>query len=343
MVAHAAAVRLPDWLCNLNPLSVRIAFFCLSRNPLHQARRDWHRLCEHPSRLLTKKKEVTLGEIGTPIRAQTAYPPQSGIVPCDVGTHQRKIVASFATGRDSLRRDAGAAKSDGCSTRKGAIMTTLLHGAGRVLERPIEIHEAAAVRNFQQRAETNSRPNLPPSQDVFALFSGVIDQNTVQKFFNNFALITQQKTQNKHLHLLIQSYGGTISDGIALYNLLKTAPLEVSVYNSGSVQSAAAIYFLAGKRRVASRHAMFMLHRPTCAPQLMTTERLESVLASLKIDEQRLDSILRSHLNFSEAQWSDFRNNELWLAADDALKHGLITEIGEFSPPKGTQVFSFNL
>ncbi len=222
-------------------------------------------------------------------------------------------------------------------------MTTLLHGAGRVLEGPTEIPRSAAVRNFQQRAERVSDPNLRPSQDFFALFSGVIDQNTVQKFFKNFALITQQKAQNMHLHLLIQSNGGTISDGIALYNLLKSAPLDVSVYNSGSVQSAAVICFLAGKRRVASRHAMFMLHRPTCAPQLMTTDELESVLTSLKIDGQRLDSILRSHLNFSEAQWSDFRNKEFWFTADDALKHGLITEIGEFSPPKGTQVFSFNL
>jgi ATP-dependent Clp protease protease subunit len=215
--------------------------------------------------------------------------------------------------------------------------------AGRARESPIDIHKTIAVRNFPQGAEVDSRPSLPPTKDFFALFSGVIDQNTVQKFFNNFALITQQQAQNKHLHLLIQSYGGTISDGIALYNLLKSAPLEVSVYNSGSVQSAAAIYFLAGKRRVASRHAMFMLHRPTCAPQLMTTDRLESVLTSLKIDEHRLDSILRSYLTFSEAQWLDFRSKELWLGADDALTTGLITEIGEFSPPKGAQILSLNL
>lgn len=222
-------------------------------------------------------------------------------------------------------------------------MTTLLHKADRVLEGPTAIHRSAAVRNFQQRAETISDPNAPPSQDFFALFSGVIDQNSAQKFFKNFALVTQQKGQNKHLHLLIQSNGGTISDGIALFNLLQSAPLDVSVYNSGSVQSAAVICFLAARRRVASRHAMFMLHRPTCAPQLMTTDELASVLTSLKIDEQRLDSILRTHLDFSEAQWSDFRNKEFWFTADEALGLGLITEIGEFSPPTGTPILSFNL
>jgi ATP-dependent Clp protease protease subunit len=222
-------------------------------------------------------------------------------------------------------------------------MTTRIHETVRALESPVEFHGTVAVRNFRDKAGANSRPSLPPSRDLYALFSGVIDQTSVQKFFNNFALITQQRAPNKHLHLLVQSFGGTISDGIALYNLLKSAPLEISVYNSGCVQSAAAIYFLAGKRRVASRHAMFMLHRPTCAPQLMTTDRLESVLTSLRIDEQRLDSILRSYIDLSEAQWLDFRNNELWFGADDALTSGLITEIGEFSPPKGTRVFSFNL
>jgi ATP-dependent protease ClpP protease subunit len=75
----------------------------------------------------------------------------------------------------------------------------------------------------------------------------------------------------------------------------------------------------------------------------MTTDEMESVLTSLEFDERRVDNILRSSLNFSEAQWADLRNKDFWLTADDALKIGMVTEIGEFSPPKGSQVFSFNL
>jgi ATP-dependent protease ClpP protease subunit len=73
------------------------------------------------------------------------------------------------------------------------------------------------------------------------------------------------------------------------------------------------------------------------------SEKLESVLHSLRIDDARLDDILKAALKFSESQWSDLRNNEFWFTAEDALKSGMITEIGDFTPPRGQQIFSFNL
>ncbi|HZF00662.1 MAG TPA: ATP-dependent Clp protease proteolytic subunit [Methylomirabilota bacterium] len=190
----------------------------------------------------------------------------------------------------------------------------------------------------------NQNPAPPPQPpDFYGIFSGAIDQASLQKFFNNFAVVTQQPQPNKHLHLLVQSTGGTIADGTAMYNFLKAAPIDVFVYNSGCVQSMATVCFLAAKRRVVSRHATFMLHRASCAPQAMTMSRLADVLKSLEIDDGRMDAILKSHLKLSDEQWAHLRNNEFWFTADDALKSGLATEIGDFSPPKGAKILSFNL
>jgi ATP-dependent Clp protease protease subunit len=119
--------------------------------------------------------------------------------------------------------------------------------------------------------------------------------------------------------------------------------MDISVYNSGSVQSIATVIFLAGKRRVVSPHATFMLHRASCAPVALTSDKMEGALNSLKVDEARLEVILKFHLKLSDAQWSDLRNKEFWFTAEDGLKSGVATEIGDFSPPKGAQVFSFNL
>lgn len=196
-------------------------------------------------------------------------------------------------------------------------------------------------------ADMPAEPNKSSGHqaNIYGVFTGVIDQASVQKCLNTFALATQQPPldQTKHVHLLMQSTGGFIGDGIALYSFLKNAPLDVTAYNAGSLQSIAAICFLGAKRRIASRHATFMLHRATVSPQLAASEKLESALHSLRIDDARLDEILKSALKFSEAQWANLRNNEFWFTADDALKSGMITEIGEFSPPRGQQLFSFNL
>ncbi|MGA2029838.1 MAG: ATP-dependent Clp protease proteolytic subunit [Verrucomicrobiota bacterium] len=189
----------------------------------------------------------------------------------------------------------------------------------------------------------NQNPPPPQPPDFYGIFSGAIDQTSLQKFFNNFALVTQQPQPNKHLHLLVQSTGGSIADGTAMYNFLKTAAIDVSLYNSGSVQSMATLVFLAAKRRVVSQHATFMLHRASCAPQAMTTSRIADVLKSLKIDDDRMDAILKSHLKLSEEQWAQLRSNEFWFTAEDAIKNGLATEIGDFLPPKGSKILSFNL
>jgi ATP-dependent protease ClpP protease subunit len=72
----------------------------------------------------------------------------------------------------------------------------------------------------------------------------------VQKFSNIVALVTQAKPQPKRLHILFQSSGGTIVDSVFLYGFLKSCPVEITIYNCGSVQSGGAIAFLGAKRRI---------------------------------------------------------------------------------------------
>jgi ATP-dependent Clp protease protease subunit len=57
------------------------------------------------------------------------------------------------------------------------------------------------------------------------------------------------------LHLLIQSSGGMVGDGISLYNFFRSLPLDLHVYNTGTVASIAAIAFLGAKRRYTSANS----------------------------------------------------------------------------------------
>src|ERR1035437_5093122 len=98
-------------------------------------------------------------------------------------------------------------------------------------------------------------PPVPIPQDFYGVFAGPINEISFQKFCNTFTMVTQQKLPNKRLHLLIQSTGGIIGDGIALYNLLRKAPFDLCVYNSGSIQSIATVCFLAAPRRIANSNA----------------------------------------------------------------------------------------
>lgn len=183
---------------------------------------------------------------------------------------------------------------------------------------------------------TTPAPTLP--SEVYGVFCGLIDDDSVRRLFNSFAFATQNKIQ--HVHLLLQSTGGMVSDGVCLYNFLKALPIEVTLYNCGTISSIAVIAFLGAKKSKASAHATFMIHRTTGSPQSATSGRLHSVAESVVMDDKRTESILREHVKLSDEEWADLDKRDLWFSAEEAVKLGFATEIGEFGPPVGQQLFS---
>jgi ATP-dependent Clp protease protease subunit len=176
------------------------------------------------------------------------------------------------------------------------------------------------------------------ASEVWAIFAGVIDQGAVSRFFNGFTAASAN--QVGHLHLLFQSTGGTVADGVCLYNFLHTLPVEISLYNVGTVASAGALVYLGAKNRKASTTATFMLHRTQAAPLGATAERLQALGKSVMLDDQRTEAILRAHLKLPDDLWDVHRVADLWLSAEEAVKYGLATEIADFAPQKGMQLFS---
>jgi ATP-dependent protease ClpP protease subunit len=58
------------------------------------------------------------------------------------------------------------------------------------------------------------------------------------------------------------------------------------------------------------------------------------------LDDQRTETILRHHLKMPDDLWEVHKSADLWLSAEEAVKYGLATDIAEFAPPFGSQVFN---
>ena len=141
------------------------------------------------------------------------------------------------------------------------------------------------------------------------------------------------------IHMLFQTAGGFIGDGVCLYNFFRTLPVELTLYNVGSVCSAGVIAYLGAQKRKTSAHAAFMVHRTQSPAQPATAQRLQAIANSVAIDDDRTEAILRKHVTLSDDKWAVHGVADLWLSAADAVASGLATEIGEFAPPLGNQVF----
>ncbi len=179
----------------------------------------------------------------------------------------------------------------------------------------------------------------PIPQPIYGTFVNEINLTTAKNLTAALTLASQNGVPS--FHLLIQSTGGTISEGVYLYNLLRASPIPVIAYNVGSVASSAVLAFLGAKTRVGSKHASFMIHRPQSAPQGADLHMLAAATASLKIDDARMDAILKAHLTLPSAKWRVYDRHPLWIGAQDALKAGFTTTIGDFAPPLGTPIYAF--
>ena len=180
-------------------------------------------------------------------------------------------------------------------------------------------------------------PPVGPS-DLYAAFCGNIDQAAGQKIVNGLAIAMGAKV--KHVHLLFQTAGGYVGDGVFLYNFFRTVPIEISLYNVGQVSSIGVIAYLGAKHRIASKSSSFMLHRSTNSPQFATAAKLGHIASSLILDDERTEAIVREHVQFPPEMWTVINGHELYISGEDAVKYGVADSIGEFVPPGGTQVFN---
>jgi ATP-dependent Clp protease protease subunit len=175
-------------------------------------------------------------------------------------------------------------------------------------------------------------------EEVYTIFCGPIEQATAQKIVGG--LTTASVNKVKHVHVLFQSAGGYIGDGVFLYNLFHTMPIELTFYNVGQISSAGVIAYLGAKRRKTTRNATFMLHRGTNSTQFATSSKLKHITQTLVLDDERTEAIVRKHVKMPDELWQEMAFHDLYLSGEEALKYGFATDIGEFSPPIGIQVFN---
>jgi ATP-dependent Clp protease protease subunit len=183
---------------------------------------------------------------------------------------------------------------------------------------------------------SNGTPALPTV--VYGTFAGAIDQSSVNRWFNTASIASNSGV--KHVHILFQSSGGTVPDGICLFNFFRSLPIELSLYNVGSVGSIATVAYLGAKHRYVSASATFLLHRTQGTAQAASSDRLHAIAQSVSMDDARTEGILLRELEMPPKLWKIHKMADLWLTAKQAIDFKLATDIGDFAPPFGANIFN---
>jgi len=95
------------------------------------------------------------------------------------------------------------------------------------------------------------------SKPLFISFSAEVNQNTAENLMGIFAQRLNQGIKDSYL--LLSSPGGSVMNGITIYNFLKSLPINLTTHNIGIVDSIANVIFLAGKTRYAVKNSSFLI------------------------------------------------------------------------------------
>jgi ATP-dependent Clp protease protease subunit len=176
-----------------------------------------------------------------------------------------------------------------------------------------------------------------PENEAWFTLSGDVNSDMVHRVFDAVSGMSEAGIDTAHV--LIQSNGGYVSDGLCMYNFLSNAPVKFVMYNAGAVASIAVILFLAGSRRYASETARFMVHKShaTASPGARP-DALNIIVEGLRADDARTESILRKHIELTADQWGIHQYSDLHLTARDAKIARMIDDVADFAPPKGAHI-----
>lgn len=125
----------------------------------------------------------------------------------------------------------------------------------------------------------------------------------------------------------INSPGGSVFDGFAIYNLLKSHKGEVTVYVDGLAASAASIIAMAGDSIVMGEASMMMIHDPWT----MAVGDAEEMIKTAETLEKIKDSIVAAYqskaTNLSAEEISNMMREETWMSAQDAMSMGFASSL----------------
>lgn len=136
----------------------------------------------------------------------------------------------------------------------------------------------------------------------------------------------------KPIYFYINSNGGSIDCGLAVYDTIKHIKAPVHTICCGFAASMGAFLLTCGEKRSALKHASILIHQPrihldnaSFASQTQISHIAEGLIESRKI----LEEIMAKNIGVSVEQMHKDCENDNWMTAEQAKEYGIIQDIIE--------------
>ncbi|WP_309397867.1 ATP-dependent Clp protease proteolytic subunit [Cerasicoccus maritimus] len=148
-------------------------------------------------------------------------------------------------------------------------------------------------------------------------------------------LFLQMEDPKKDIHLYINSPGGSVTAGMAIYDTINFMHCDVVTYCVGMAASMGTVLLAAGSKgkRYALPNSRVMIHQPTGGA---TGQTSDISIAAKEIIRWRntLNDVLANHTNKSAEQIMQDSDRDYYMTADEACEYGIVDQVIK-QKPKG--------
>jgi len=141
-------------------------------------------------------------------------------------------------------------------------------------------------------------------------------------------LFLQMSDPKKDVHLYINSPGGSVTAGLAIYDTIQYMTCDVNTYCVGQAASMGAVLLAAGAKgkRFALPHSNIMIHQVLGGAEGQASDVEIRVKHMLKL-KQTLNGILSKHTGKSIEQVEKDCDRDYFMTAEEAKAYGLVDQV----------------
>ena len=171
-------------------------------------------------------------------------------------------------------------------------------------------------------------------KDRIVFLGGAINDDAANLIIAQMLFLSNEDSKND-IHFYINSPGGAITAGLAIYDTMRFLRCDVATYCVGQAASMGAVLLTGGTKgkRSLLANSRILLHQP------LITGILEGPATDLEIEAQeilrlrsRLYKILAEHTGQDAEKIEKDCDRNLWLEANEAIEYGLVDRVLQNSP-----------
>ncbi|TAE59948.1 MAG: ATP-dependent Clp protease proteolytic subunit [Bacteroidetes bacterium] len=173
------------------------------------------------------------------------------------------------------------------------------------------------------------------AMDVFSrlmmdriIFLGMAINDQVSNIVSAQLLFLQSVDGKKDINIYMNSPGGSVYAGLAIYDTMQIVSPDVATICTGMAASMGAVLLCAGAKgkRSALTHSRVMIHQPLGGAQGQATE-IEIAYTQIQIIKDELYGIIAHHSGQTVEKIAQDSDRDYWMIAAEAKAYGLIDEV----------------